>query len=305
MGLMCWILVLVLALFGREGLAFERAVPLELIHALPIDGPEDCQPSGLTLSGDALYAVSDKHGDTIYRIELMTDRVVLVPHLRFDAPPLDPPLRRMDFEGITHDDEGNFYLVSETGFRILRVRADGEGAQWVTPSLRLYGEVVGLFQAHGANLEGIMCLGPQIFLVCAERQPRGLIEVDLRTEPPKILALNYDETRLEFPAQRSMSFSGLFRDGEDLYVIERNAEAIVRFGYGDEHLVERDVWSYGHIVNRPDLRYSDMKYGIGEGVCMDRERVYLILDNNGDYRASMPEDRRPLLLIMKRPAKGD
>ena len=302
---MYWILILGLAFVGREGLAFDRVASLELIHALPIDGPADSQPSGLTLSGDTLYAVSDKHGDTIYRIELMADRAVFVSHLRFDAPPLDPPLRRMDFEGITHDDEGDFYLVSETGFRILRVRADGGGARWITPSLRPHGETVGLFQARGANLEGILCLGPQVFLVCAERQPRGLIEVDLRTEPPKILALNYDETQLEFPAERSMSFSGLFRDGEDLYVIERNAEAIVRFGYGGEHLVAREVWSYGHIVNRPDLRYSDMKYGIGEGLCMDRERVYLILDNNGDYRSSAPEDRRPLLLIMKRPSKDD
>lgn len=302
---MYWILVLGLALFGQEGFALDRATPLTLIRALPVDGPEDNQPSGLALFEDTLYAVSDKHGDTIYRIELMEDRAVFVPHLRFDALPLDPPVRRLDFEGITHDEEGNFYLVSETAFRILRVPADGGGAQWITPILRPSGEAAGLFQTRGANLEGVMRLGPGAFLVCAERQPRGLIEVNLHTDPPTIRAFNYDQTRLAFPAGRAPTFSGLFREGEDLYVVERNAEAIVRFGYGGEHLVEREVWSYGHIANRPDLRYSDMRYGVGEGLCMDRERVYLILDNNGDYRASMPEDRRPLLLIMKRPAKGD
>jgi len=302
---MYWILVLGLALFGREGCAREGVIPLALIHAFPVDGPEDNQPSGLTLFEDTLYAISDKHGDTIYRIELMEDRAVFVPHVTFDAPPLDPAVRRMDFEGITHDEEGNFYLVSETGFRILRVPADGVRAQWITPSLRVSGEAVGLFQTRGANLEGIMRLGAGMFLVCAERQPRGLIEVDLRAEPPAIRAFNYDETRIDFPSRKAMVFSGLFREGEDLYVIERNTEAIVRFGYGGEHLVEREAWSYGHIVNRPDLRYSDMKYGTGEGVCMDRERVYLILDNNGDYRVSAPEDHRPLLLIMKRPSNED
>ena len=34
---------------------------------------------------------------------------------------------------------------------------------------------------------------------------------------------------------------------------------------------------------------------------MDRDRVYVILDNNNDARRMYPDDLRPLLLIMKRP----
>ncbi|MCK5118771.1 MAG: esterase-like activity of phytase family protein [Candidatus Latescibacteria bacterium] len=280
--------------------AEDHVTPLKLIHALPVEGPENNQPSGLTIRHDTLFAVSDKHDDTIFRVALTDSIAVFVPHLKFDIP--EPaPRKRLDFEGITCDAQGAFYLVSETAFRILRVSADGEQVSWITPSLRPIGEQKGLFRTRGAYLEGIALLGPDHFLVCAERQPRGLIEVDRSVEPFAVRVFNYDKTTLSLPEGRSTDFSDLFRANGDLFVLQRNAEVISNLIYGGPILEEKDVWSFGHIVHREDLRYSNMKYGLAEGLCMDAERIYLILDNNGDCRASNPDDRRPLLLIMKRP----
>jgi len=208
----------------------DLVIPLKLIHALPVEGPENNQPSGLTIWHDTLFAVSDKHDDTIFRVALTDTNAVFVPHLTFAIPESAPGL-----------------------------------------------------------------------LVCAERQPRGLIEVDRSVEPFAVRVFNTDETSLNLPAGRSADFSDLFRENGDLLVLQRNAEIISSLIYGGPVLEEKDLWSFGHIVNREDLRYSNIKYGLAEGFCMDAKRIYLILDNNGDCRASDPDDRRPLLLIMERP----
>jgi hypothetical protein len=55
------------------------------------------------------------------------------------------------------------------------------------------------------------------------------------------------------------------------------------------------------VVTAADLRYTDMRYGKAEGLCMDRRHVYIILDNNGLGRENNPEDKRPILLVLKRP----
>jgi uncharacterized protein YjiK len=301
MKLFLIILILTMILSASVATGSEdRITPLKLIRALPVEGPENNQPSGLTLLDDILFAVSDKHDDTIFRISLTDTNAVFVPHLKFEIPE-SVPGKRLDFEGITCDAEGSFYLVSETAFRILRVSADGVGVSWITHSLRAVGEQEGLFQTRGAYLEGIALLGPDTFLVCAERQPRGLIEVDRSVEPFGVRVFNYDDTSLNLPDGRGADFSDLFRENGDLYVLQRNSDAVCKLVYGGPISEEKEVWSFGHIVNREDLRYSNMKYGLAEGLCMDAERVYLILDNNGDCRASDPDDTRPLLLIMERP----
>lgn len=284
--------------------AADEPVPLRLIRALPVEGPENNQPSGLTLSGDTLFTVSDKHDGTIFRLELEDDRAVQVPHLTFHAEPPDAGLKKLDFEGLASDEDGGFYLASETAFRVLRCRADGERKatwMWMTPDLRPHGEAVGLFQTSNANLEGIALLPAGELLVCAERQPRGLIEVDFEARPATVRAFNYNDTKLELPGGRNADFTGLHADESGLYAVVRNAEAICRIEYGESGLVEGEVWSYRHIVNDPALRYVDRRFGQAEGLCMDEERVYLIIDNNGDPREADPEDRRPLLLIMERP----
>ena len=62
------------------------ALELELLAALPIRGLENAQPSGLTMAGGVLFAVSDKHDHAICRIDIRDDGARLEPFITFIAP---------------------------------------------------------------------------------------------------------------------------------------------------------------------------------------------------------------------------
>lgn len=283
----------------------ETAYPLKLIKALPVIFHEKIDPSGLTIYDNTLFTIADKHDDTIFRIQITDDEAILVPHIKFK---LSEPVtvRRLDFEGITCDANGVFYLASETLFRVLRVDPCEEYSSWVTPSVRSYGEEKGFFQVPNTNIEGIAMVGENQFVLCAERQPRGIIEVDMHTTPYEIKAFKYDKTSLRLPGNRNLDFTGLFFENQKLYALQRNLFVISELVRDDQAFGERNFWSYQSIETSVELQYSDMTFGRGEGLCMDKERIYVILDNNGDHRVSDPNDRRPLLLIMQRPrSKSD
>jgi hypothetical protein len=287
--------VCVSALFWTPGAteAQENPIRLEAISVLPVEGPESNQPSGLFVHNDTLYTVSDKHDDTIFRIELREDAAVFVPHVRFDAPrPFG--VFRLDLEGITRDDDGSFYLASEGAFAILKVDADGKKASWVTTSLRDVGVSAGLFQTRGGYLEGITLMGRDRFLVTAERQPCGMIEVDMSPVQRIVEIANHGSTN---------SYTGLHREAENVYILQRSDATIrktIRYLDVDS---PSTIWSFAHIVNDPEYLYQHEQFGAktAEGLAMDQDRVYVILDNNNDARRMYPTDYRPLLLIMKRP----
>ncbi len=283
------------ALLWLPGLAAaqENLVLLEAISVLPVEGPESNQPSGLFIHNDTLYTVSDKHDDTIFRIELREDAAVFVPHIRFEVPkPFG--VFRLDLEGITRDDDGTFYLASEGAFAILKVDADRKKASWVTTSLRKVGASAGLFQTRGGYLEGITLMARDRFLVTAEREPCGLIEVDMAPVQRIVEIANHGSTE---------SYTGLHREVENVYILQRSTATIRRtIRYLDVDSPST-VWSFAHIVNDPEYLYQHEQFGAktAEGLAMDRDRVYVILDNNNDARRMYPTDHRPLLLIMKRP----
>ena len=97
MKLFLIILILTMILSASVAMGSEdRTTPLKLIHALPVQGPENNQPSGLTIRHDTLFAVSDKHDDTIFRVALTDSIAVFVPHLTFKIPE-SVPGKRLDF----------------------------------------------------------------------------------------------------------------------------------------------------------------------------------------------------------------
>ena len=283
-----------------------QAAPVtELIldRAFFIDGPENSQPSGLTIKEGTLFTVSDKHDSTIFKLRLSADKAVMEPYLTFTAPRINEHsyTARHDFEGLTCDSQGNFYLVSESRFRILRVSADGTDASWVTPNLKSNGIASGLFKKANAYFEGITLIRPGLFLLCAERQPRGFMTVDISNSVPRVDAWQSNQTLFEFKKGIHPDFSGLWADNKRLFVLERNAYLVCRMAERSGRWEEQEGWSYRHIVTRPEYRYADTKYGKAEGLCMDKKSVHIILDNNNGSRESAPDDSRPLLLICPRP----
>ena len=276
-------------------------LPLKLLKWLPVEGPANNQPSDLAIRDGTLYTVSDKHDSVIFEIKIEEEAAILRPAVVFpDAAALSDG--KLDLEGITCDRAGNFYLVSEARFRVLRVDPKGKNVAWVTPSLRKHGEAKGMFRVHGAYFEGITHIGVNRLVLCAEREPRGLIELTLDGDGPDVEAYTRNESKFTFPKGRPPDFAGLWWDGGALYALERNAHLICKMTRGEDGYEEEgSAWSYESIVTSDELRYASMRFGKAEGMCMDDDRVYVIIDNNGGPRHAHPEDRRPMLLIMARP----
>ena len=283
-----------------------ETVPLELVRALPLDGLENAHPSGLTIAGGELYAVSDQHDHAVCRIRLRRDRAVLEPHVTFNAPWTGAWVFSLDFEGLAYKD-GFFFLVSEAILRVLRVHETGTDLGWVTPRVEEAGLAAGLFGEKKARLEGLALLGGGRLLLAAERAPRGLVEVvvDPGGGEAAVSAHAFPESLLEPPEPLEPDFSDLFYDGEDLYALSRNARAVLRIEYEAGELRELSFWTFGDVTGAPEYRYLNQRSGRAEGLCMDDEHVYVVLDNNGRGREADPEDTRPLLFLFRRPPGTD
>jgi hypothetical protein len=280
-----------------------QVIPLQLHRALPIEGLDSAQPSGLTIVDGQLFAVSDQHDHAVCRIRLQEERALLEPYITFNAPWSGAWARSLDFEGLAYLD-GSFFLVSEAILRVLRVHETGGDLAWVIPTVEEVGREAGLFNEKNARLEGLAMLGGGRLVLAAERAPRGLIEVVLDPRAPEPIAMaayTFSESILTLPEPREADFSDLFYDGVDLYALSRNAEAVVRIEYDADELFELEVWPFAHVTNAPEYRYEDRTYGKAEGLCMDEDFVYVVLDNNGQTRETDPSDARPLLLVFHRP----
>ena len=153
----------------------------------PVEGMRGGNLSGLALCQGEMWAVSDRDDDQIYRLDQRTDQWQ-VEALSIDVPPAPEsglpwgvrmmgkaisPLRGgdLDFEGITCDDAGNRYVVSEAHAAVLQIPHMGAPA-WlkIDPALVRQARASGMLLHFNALFEGIAVnpQGNQIWLA-AER----------------------------------------------------------------------------------------------------------------------------------------
>jgi hypothetical protein len=276
-----------------------QVVPeLELVNAWPVESTRLLEPSGLTRVEGVLYTVADKIDDTLFRIRLEDGVARLDPHIRFRP----PGNGSMDWEGVTADQTGTFYLIAERQARLLRLTSDGTAA-WAGPSLLKEGRQAGLFSKINAGFEGVAWIGPHHWLAAAEREPRGLVEWWETGEDRNVEAsLHLDSPfKSVLPLLRLPDYSGLCADGDKIYALFRNAHLVVRLEKDATGWRETAAWSYRHIETRPDLAYRSQTYGQAEGIVVEGQDVYLIFDNNLGPRQADPRDRRPLLIHARFP----
>jgi hypothetical protein len=275
-------------------------VELHLERSLSIEIGDDFQPSGLVLRGERLLTVSDKDDTAVYEIVLGEAAATLRTFVSFTPPAVDPPT--LDLEGITLGSDQALLLASETHFRVLRVEPSGN-ASWMTPSLEAVGHGAGLFQKRNANLEGILRLSDGRLLLAAEREPRGLVELPANAEVSGARAWSMPESKYPVPAGRNADFADLASADGDIYALERSSHLIVRLERTENRWEEREAWSYARTENDPRFAYGDSRYGVAEGLAIDRDHVFLVTDNNRLARAGDPNDRRPQLFVFTRPAR--
>ncbi|MCF6287881.1 MAG: esterase-like activity of phytase family protein [Proteobacteria bacterium] len=302
LGIMLKLSLLLLLLLIVSACSQHKAnANLKLVKAYAVETNGVIEPSGLTMWDGEFYTVSDKH-DVIYKLNFSQynaqdntqNQVTLTPFITI----VNNRHSKLDFEGITHDEE-NFYLISEKHFQILKVSKDGKQQTWLasTDILKQVGISAGLFQTHNAHLEGICHIAGNDFLLAAERQPRGFMEVNVKNNT--IHAYTMNQAVFTYNKNRSPDFTGLScHDG--MFVLDRNADTIAQLQKINGKFQETHGFSYKHIVNAERFKYNSMEYGLAEGLVVQDGNFYIILDNNRDYQQNNPDNNKSFFLHLTR-----
>ncbi len=284
---------------------------LALRHVYRIDGPPRLEPSGLAYCNGQLLMVSDKHNAKIFQLDRAGDTAYAVVNreLKDIPPPREITLPwlhraqnwsaehlfnvRYDWEGITCDPAGALYLVSETFGQVLQVDANG-AMRWLDAPLYESAHAQGMLQRFNAFFEGIQWTAVGL-LLAAEREERGLVEVQNEPAPRPVRAVSVAPSGLPHPTthKRTSDFSGLAAANGKLYTLERNDSAVCRRAR-DNFAIEQ-CWSYAFAENNPDHVYKDTSYGQAEGLEIVGDALFVVIDNNGQPRRAAPMDVRPVL----------
>lgn len=316
--------------WGDDAMEDVESTELELLAEYPVDGIAGGNLSGLTLCGDALWAVSDRDDDRIYRLDTSSSPWQANPET-FVVPPVPDSglswtlrtgasLRGMllgagqgnsgalDFEGLSCDAQGNRYLVSESRAAVLRLGADGS-VEWLPLPRSLVEKARdrGMLLHFNALYEGIAVddSGNRLWLA-AERQNRGLLLVHLKPVSPcsdGCVLLSEGGTVLPpallgdkplFP-----DFSALdFYQGK-LYTLERLAHRICRRD-GASAAVEK-CWSFAATALADQRRY-DTPYGVAEALWISANSALVGVDNNDRVRRD--GEQRPIVWRFAAPQGG-
>lgn len=292
-------LMIISCFVGLEATA--KTSTLTDFEVFNINAVQPIEPSGLTIKEGQLYTVCDD-ANAIFKIKILDDKnVEAVVDVQLDATQLSA--LNLDLEGITLVD-GEFFLVSEAHHKLISVKADKMA--WAPTIGGVYADAykAGLFQLYNAGMEAVTYLGDHRFLHSVEREPRGLIEVTYDADFTHIIKQTnqvFDDSSHALESTRKPDLTGLYYFEGVVYALHRNAYMIHELIKDDQGLYqEGQAWSYKHIVKSPEYAYQDMQFGHAEGLAVDQDYFYIVIDNNNNPRLKNPNDKRPLLIKAKR-----
>jgi len=320
-----WLLALCL-LFGAPLLAARPVESLRLLGEHPLDGMPSGNLSGLAWCGGQLWVVSDRDDDRLYRLR-PAESGWRAEAQTFSAPP--PPsgalpwglwaralvmgkLRggELDFEGLSCDERGNRYLVSEAHAAVLRLPESGP-PQWLAlPSTLLrQARASGMLLKFNAMFEGVAVdpAGERLWLA-AERQRRGLLAVQRAGDGwqcrDSCVLLSEDgpaqpPAQLKTSRRKAKSFADLTFYRDRLYSLARLEHQICRHR-PDTGQIER-CWSFADELLTEARRY-DQPWGSAEALWIDAEGAWIGTDNGSRPRAN--GDIRPVVWRFAAPVGG-
>ncbi|WP_457436323.1 esterase-like activity of phytase family protein [Pseudomonas sp. TE3786] len=298
---------------------------LKLLSEQVVDGMPTGNLSGLAWCGDALWTVSDRDDDRLYR--LSANGAVLNAEVEvFQAPP--PPqsplpwgvrvrnwlsgLTRggaLDFEGLSCDAKGNRYLVSEATSAVLMIPPAGSG-EWLNlpASLVSQARASGMLLHFNALFEGLVvdAKGDRLWLA-AERERRGLLVLHKINGSWKcaggcvLMSEGGDELPPPQMGTKPMpkDFSDIAFYKGHLYTLERLAHQICRRA-ADTGEAEH-CWSFANEA-LTDARKYDEPWGMAEALTIDEKGAWIGVDNGNKARGD-GEDR-PIVWRFAAPAAG-
>lgn len=314
-----------LALFALQAQAGDWP-QLKLSGEHVVDGMRGGNLSGLAWCRGALWAVSDRDDDRIYRLDQEGAAWQAQP-LTFTPPPApDTGLPwglksrnwaasyirggALDFEGITCDQAGNLFIVSEAQAAVLQLPVAGE-PDWlrIDQAMVRQARASGMLLHFNALFEGLAInpAGDRLWLA-AERERRGLLAVQRQqsvwTCGRGCVLLSEAGVEMQppqFPEARPVSrdFADLAWFEGKLFTLERNAYRICRRD-ADSGAVER-CWSFAADALVESRRYSQ-PYGLAEALVIDKDGAWIGVDNNDRPRAD--GETRPVVWRFGAPAGG-
>ncbi|WP_138738631.1 esterase-like activity of phytase family protein [Pseudomonas sp. FSL W7-0098] len=290
----------------------------------PVEGMRGGNLSGLALCSGELWAVSDRDDDQIYRLDTR-ESLWQAETLPVDVPPAPEsglpwgvrmmgkaisPLRggELDFEGISCDEAGNRFVVSESHAAVLHIPQAG-APSWlkIDPALVRQARASGMLLHFNALFEGIAVnpQGNQIWLA-AERERRGLLTIRKKQsvwdcENGCVLM---SEGGLEQPPQlnakaQAKDFADLALFEDKLFTLERMAYRICR-RTPDTGEIER-CWSFANDALTDARRYNT-GYGNTEALSLDAKGAWVGVDNGSHRRAD--GEKRPIVWRFAAPQGG-
>lgn len=270
--------------------------------------------SGLAWCRGQLLAVSDKISDTIFAVSVAEGRAVIAPALHIPLPPTRPTAYRppanllyrldgarfadrLDWEGIACRDD-TIYLLSERHNAVLKI--DGNSSAWLPVDWYENLYRAGFLHTYNAFVEGIAVRDDNNFLIAIEREPRGIMTLQ------RTAADTWKITQQALSDDKPLPFRAGNPDIADIaihrnavFTLERNASAVCR---RDSQTLRADsCFSYFHVEDDPHWRYADSNFGIGEGLAIDDQWIYIVFDSNDQSRIAAASDRRSLLLRLPLP----
>ena len=287
---------------------------LELVQAHRLQWPGNFQPSGLTWCRGRFLTLSDRHDLEIQAFDLENPEQPLRRYLQLEWIPEPPPLhspvailrqmiltvfhKQYDWEGITCDDKHNLYLASESFSAVLKVPLQGD-SEWITLAPHEAIQHHKLLTGENTGIEGLQWLPGNQLLLAAESRPVGLIRCQIEgaiCNPLQVVVLSEEMTPATF---RADDLSGLSRDGDRIYTLERYLSRVCRRNPSDFRIEQ--CGRFRATEHNPRFVHAKVRHGQAEGLLVQGERVFVIIDNNGRSLVAEPNSTDTWLFEFKRP----
>lgn len=281
---------------------------------------DNSEISGLTLKDGELLFVADKLSNrAIYKVSFENDRFFYTNYLdisklqghnsyfakallfKHGGRNVKSPF---DLEGLTYCNN-NYYLANEQtrhilkvnkkSIRQLKINFDKIFKKLGTPLSKI---------STNAGFEGIAidCKN-KILYVAQERQPRAIIIVNLKTNKP----IDIFQTKSEKNNKVAPSYSDIHFENGFLYILERNSHIITKLDTKTKKIISQVKYGKTNNLHLKEIYNTGEPYGLAEGLTMDKNKIYLALDNNKNKLSKKAQDTYKLkgnfssILIYKRP----
>lgn len=300
------------ALFSALRLAQAAPIPLTSTNTVPTytlkaaqiwrldcDKPKRFDASALQRLPDGTLITLDDKTTRLFRIELTGDagRLVATDHEFLPPrPPRKPGTKsepRPDPEGLAVDESGRVLVCEESQRRVFRYDPANHSQETLnidwTPAKRWFSSDM------NASWEGIAVGGGKLYL--ANERSRGRIivvdattlkvERDFQVRPPDVQAAD-------------VHYSDLCWHAGHLWVLCRESRCVLQVDAAAEKVLAS--FDYEAIERDPDNAYAHpYPYGFVEGLLVEADNLWLIVDNNEFPRVADKNDRRAQLWRCPRP----